>query len=144
MKEEKIIIHTDGGARGNPGPAACAFVAESGNKKVGRGYLFLGVSTNNYAEYQGIILALKWVVKEFSTSNPRSSVHINSDSELVVKQLNGLYKVKNQNLKVLNDEIKKIISTHNFKISFNNIPRSQNKFADQLVNEELDNKFPRK
>jgi ribonuclease HI len=144
MKEEKIIIHTDGGARGNPGPAACAFVAESGNKKVGHGSLFLGASTNNYAEYQGIILALKWAVKKFSISDHQLSIYFNSDSELVVKQLNGLYKIKNQNLKALNDEIKKIISTHNLKISINNIPRSENKFADQLVNEELDNKFPRK
>jgi ribonuclease HI len=142
--EKTLIIHTDGGARGNPGPAACAFVAEIDNKEIHKESKFLGSQTNNFAEYQGVILATQWIAKKSQISNRqhhfvgKSQIIINSDSELIVRQLNGVYKMKSPNLKKLNEEIKKIISKNNLKVTFKNVPRVHNKIADALVNEELD------
>ena len=131
MKDAEIIIHTDGGARGNPGPAACAFVAEVGDKIIEKRSRYLGVATNNYAEYQGLILAMQWLPA-------KSQIFFYLDSELVVKQLTGLYKVKNQNLKKLNDEIMGIVKEKQLTVVFKNIPREKNTIADALVNKELD------
>jgi ribonuclease HI len=138
MKEDGITIHTDGGARGNPGPAACAFVVEVGGKIIQEDSSFLGDSTNNYAEYQGVILAMQWLAGKSQISNLKSRIVFNLDSELVVKQLNGIYKIKNQILKDLNDDIKRIIKENGLNIVFKNIPRAENKTADFLVNKELD------
>ena len=131
MKDAEIIIHTDGGARGNPGPAACAFVAEVGDKIIEKRSRYLGVATNNYAEYQGLILAMQWLPA-------KSQIFFYLDSELVVKQLTGLYKVKNQNLKKLNDEIMGIVKEKQLTVVFKSIPREKNTIADALVNKELD------
>ena len=140
MDENEVIIHTDGGARGNPGPAACAFIAEVGGRIVGKESFFLGKSTNNYAEYQGVLLAMQWIASKSQISNLKSQIVFNLDSELVVKQLNGTYKVKNQNLRNLNDEVIGIIKENNLKIVFKNIPREENMVADFLVNKKLDEK----
>ena len=114
---EKILtIHTDGGSRGNPGPSACAFVAETDGREIQKQSKFLGVQTNNFAEYSGILLALQWVAKQLT-------IVLCSDSELVVKQLNGIYKIKNQILKNLNEEIIKIIKVNNLHVVFKNVPR---------------------
>lgn len=137
MKDEALIVHTDGGARGNPGPAACAFVIEDGDKILYKGSRFLGKATNNLAEYQGVLEALKY----FSTNRhllKGRKVIFYLDSELVVKQLAGLYKLKSENLIAVNKEIRNLISKELIDISFRNIPRSQNKIADYLVNKELD------
>lgn len=124
-------IFTDGGSRGNPGKSACAFIVYDGKKEIYSESKYLGINTNNYAEYSGVILALKW-----APSN--SFIQLFSDSELMVKQLNGIYKIKNLELQKLAIQIKKIISDHNLKINFQNVPREQNKSADELVNVELD------
>jgi ribonuclease HI len=137
MNEDEIIIHTDGGARGNPGPAACAFVAEVGGKIIKEESLFLGNSTNNSAEYQGVILALKWFGDTYKTIQV-GSVTFYLDSELVVRQLNGVYKVKDKKLIELFLQINKLLKNINLKISYKNIPRTKNKLADFLVNKELD------
>ncbi len=134
MKEEEIVVHTDGGARGNPGPSACAFVAEINGKIIQQESSYLGTSTNNYAEYQGVLLALKWLVKNFSTTT--STFYL--DSELVVRQLNGIYKVKDKKLIELFDKIKDLSKSLNYAITYKHIPRTQNKIADFLVNKELD------
>ena len=108
MQKDQITIHTDGGSRGNPGPAACAFVVENSGEEIFKGAKFLGKQTNNFAEYSGVILALQWVTKNFSTSNLNNQpkgcqfpIIFYLDSELVVKQINGLYRVKDENLKNL-------------------------------------------
>lgn len=137
MTEDGLIIHTDGGARGNPGPAACAFVIESSGKILHKGSLFLGKTTNNLAEYQGVLTALKYLVDN-PTLLTGNTVTFYLDSELVVRQLLGLYKIKSEVLKNVNQEIKKLISTIEIDIIFKNIPRTQNKIADFLVNRELD------
>jgi ribonuclease HI len=135
---EDLIIHTDGGSRGNPGSSACAFVAEKDGKELHKESKFLGIQTNNFAEYSAILLALRWISSSSIIANNYSLITFCSDSELVVKQLNGLYKIKNQNLKKLNEEIKKIILENSLRIVFRNVPREGNIIADALVNEELD------
>lgn len=137
MQDEVLTIHTDGGSRGNPGPAACAYVAELGGKIVSKGSKFLGTTTNNVAEYNGVLLALSWLSKMDDSIKPGKVVFY-LDSELVVKQINGIYKIKKSDLIALNIEIKKLIEKIHLEIFFNNIPREQNKTADFLLNKELD------
>jgi len=137
MQEEVVIIHTDGGARGNPGPSACAFVAEVSDEIVYKKSKFLGINTNNFAEYSAFILALQWL-SEYSNKYNGNEVVFYSDSELVVRQLTGVYKIKNENLRILNQKINELVKTANLKVSYKNILRSKNKIADQLVNDELD------
>jgi len=131
-----IKIYTDGGSRGNPGKSACAFLVTRDKETVYENAKFLGVKTNNEAEYNAIILALNWVGKNLSSKE----IEIISDSELVIKQLNGEYKIKMSHLKKLNEEIRKIIDKNNFNIRFLNVKR-ENEFisrADFLVNKILD------
>lgn len=127
-----LIIKTDGGSRGNPGQAACAYVVYAeGNlrEKCGK---YLGTATNNVAEYEGVLF--------FLGSHPAEqgeTLEFYLDSLLVVNQLKGLWKIKDENLKVLNLKIKDL--TKNLKVSWNHIPREENLEADALVNETLDN-----
>lgn len=137
MKDNVLTIHTDGGARGNPGPAACAFIAESGKEILSEGSLYLGNSTNNFAEYQGVLLALRWLIKNKEATD-FDKVFFCLDSELVVRQINGVYKVKDTTLKKLFSDILDLISSSKSEISFRHVPRIQNKLADILVNNELD------
>ncbi|KKU09953.1 MAG: Ribonuclease HI [Candidatus Woesebacteria bacterium GW2011_GWB1_45_5] len=137
MNEGVLVIHTDGGARGNPGPSACAFVAEKAGKLIFKDSKYLGITTNNQAEYQGAILALKWFTGT-DTGLHISTVEFYLDSELIVRQLNGVYKVKDKDLRQLFFEASSLIKSIPLKIIFKNIPRSKNKLADLLVNQELD------
>jgi ribonuclease HI len=136
--EKYLVVHSDGGSRGNPGPGACAFVAEENGRAVAEDSKFLGKVTNNVAEYEGVLLAIRWMIKELKNFNAKHSIVFCLDSELVAKQLSGLYKIKNPTLVKLNIEIKDLISKHRFNIAFRNIPREENKQADFLVNRELD------
>ncbi len=137
MEETSLTIHTDGGSRGNPGPAASAFVVEQNGTLIFKGSKFLGKVTNNSAEYTGVIIALEWLIN-FNIQYPISNIQFVLDSELIVRQINGLYKVKDENLQKLFAEVKGLITKTGKKIIFKNVPREQNKIADQLVNEELD------
>jgi ribonuclease HI len=137
MNEDAIIIHADGGARGNPGPAACAFVAEMKGKIIRQESKFLDASTNNYAEYQGVLLALKWLCDNYESLSVGSAIFY-LDSELVVRQLNGAYKVKDKKLIELFHQVNKLSENLSFAVSYKNIPRSKNRVADFLVNKELD------
>jgi ribonuclease HI len=130
-----IQIFTDGGSRGNPGPAAAAFVAlsEVGQLIHQEGHC-LGKTTNNQAEYQAVIFALKWLSSQTCTS-----VHFFLDSLLVVNQINGTFKIKDVALKERLISIKNIISSSpSIKFTFSYVPRAQNFRADKLVNETLD------
>jgi len=137
MEKDEIIIHTDGGARGNPGPAACAFVAEFSGKTIGNKSLFLGVSTNNCAEYQGVLLALNWL-NENRKNFAAVGVTFYLDSELVARQLSGKYKVKDKKLIELFLQATTLSKKISLEINYKNIPREENKIADFLVNKELD------
>lgn len=135
----KIIIYTDGGARGNPGPAgAGAYITDDKNKKLSGVSKFLGKTTNNFAEYEAVILGLKEAKKMFGKKLKDMSVQIKLDSELVTKQLNGEYQIKHETLFPL------FISIWNMRvkdfpnITFTHIRREQNKEADKLANEAMD------
>ena len=125
-------IFTDGGSRGNPGPAACAYVVldGAGNVKEKRGK-YLGIATNNEAEYQGVIEALTAVADK--------EIAFFLDSKLVVSQLNGLWKIKEPRLRELLTKIKILETGKNITYSY--VPRSQNYLADLLVNETLDSQM---
>jgi len=137
---KKIIIYTDGGSRGNPGKAAIGVVfcneKEQIIKKFGE---YLGDNlTNNDAEYQAIIFALKKFKALFGKAIAGTSdVEIRADSELVVKQLNGDYRLENPKIQQFFIEIWNL--KFDFKsVKFRHIPREKNKEADKLVNEALD------
>lgn len=135
-----LTIFSDGGARGNPGPAASAYAIYQGDKLLAHSAKYIGHSTNNVAEYNGVILALQWVAKQLAINNLQFTMPIKFclDSELVVKQLTGVYKIKDKKLIELSLKVKRIIKDNNLKISFIHIPREKNKLADKLVNEKLD------
>ncbi len=133
----KHSLYSDGGARGNPGPAASAFVFfDESDNLIHKSSKFLGDQTNNYAEYQGVVLALTWLTQNKDLI--KGDINFFMDSELVVKQINGIYKVKEPTLQKLNKEVQDLIRTLSVKFIFKNVPRIENKLADQLVNEELD------
>ncbi len=121
-----IVIRTDGGALRNPGPAASAFVIEDGKRIICLHSEYIGIATNNEAEYKAVIMALKYV-KKFNTQK----ISIFSDSQLVVKQLNGEYKVKAAGIIPLWSMAKKLIGEMNASIDW--VPRDENKLADSLV-----------
>ncbi|MFC1967180.1 ribonuclease HI family protein [Chloroflexota bacterium] len=130
---KKAIIHTDGAARGNPGPAAIGATIrdEPGNLHAAISQC-IGVTTNNQAEYRAVIAAL-----EKAAGLGICHVDLKSDSELVVKQLKGQYRVKNAALKPVYQRAKQLIeSLESFRIT--HIPRSQNAEADALANKALD------
>lgn len=137
-------IFSDGGSRGNPGPAACAFVVIDGGEIVHREAKYLGKTTNNIAEYSGVILALSWLYQTLvtdhrsPTTGERSPITFYMDSELVVNQLNGKYKVRDQKLKNFFLIIQSLIKKIPQKILFKNVPRNQNRLADFLLNKKLD------
>lgn len=129
---KKLIINTDGGARNNPGPAGIGvvFSNEEGEVVLKFGE-YLGDATNNIAEYTALVRALE-KAREFEAEE----IICRLDSELVVKQLNGQYKVKDPNLKILYNQIKDL--TFMKPVSFVHVYRAQNKLADQLVNQAID------
>lgn len=135
---EKIFIYCDGGARGNPGPAASAFVVEKNRRIIKKESAFIGVATNNVAEYQAVIMALKWLASDTSIMYHVSSIDFILDSQLVARQLNGLYKVKNEILRNLFFTIKTLEKKIKAKINYVSVTREKNKLADFLVNEKLD------
>ena len=132
-----VAIHTDGGSRGNPGPAACAFVAEEDGVVVHKAAFYLGKATNNVAEYTGVIKALDWILSSGGKFTKKEIVFY-LDSELIVRQILGIYRVKDLKLKSLYDEVTSLIKKTTLVINFKNIPREKNKEADYLLNKELD------
>jgi ribonuclease HI len=131
--DAKIIVHTDGGSRGNPGPAAIGVVL--GGKEYGE---YIGHATNNQAEYQAVIFALKKLKQILGKKKTKETeVVVKIDSELVVKQLNGKYKILEKELQPLFLEIWNL--RLDFKnVSFEHVRREENKTADGLVNKILD------
>ena len=144
IAEEKLVekvlrVFCDGGARGNPGPAAVGFVVKD-NKgrtlvKIGK---YIGKTTNNVAEYQGVIEALKWLKKNFPISQfPNVQLNFLLDSKLIVNQLNGLYKIKNTRLRNLIVKVRILEREIKLPINYHYISRGKNKEADSLVNQVL-------
>ena len=129
----KARLSTDGGARGNPGPAAAAYVleAEDGTVLAAHGEA-IGVATNNVAEYRGLLLGLRRA-RELGARE----VEVVNDSELVAKQVNGLYKVKHPDMKPLHAAAKDALGRF-ARWTVRSVPRAQNAAADALVNQALD------
>jgi ribonuclease HI len=131
----KIKVFTDGGARGNPGVAGYGVYIENENReKVYEEGKFIGIKTNNEAEYMGLIGALTWI----DNNAAGAEIEINSDSQLLVRQMKGIYKVKAVHLK----ELWKIAQDlcQNKEITFNEIRREYNSKADALANMAMDRK----
>jgi len=133
-KNSHLKIYTDGGARGNPGPAGIGILICNTENKCKKYSEYIGKTTNNQAEYKALIFALEKAKK----LNPLK-VTCYLDSELVVKQLNGSYRVKNEGLKPLFAKAENLASFFP-KITFSHIPREKNKQADKLVNKAIDKK----
>jgi ribonuclease HI len=129
----EISIFTDGGSRGNPGPGAIAFVVFENKKMIYKFSKTIGKTTNNLAEYLAVNTALEWLVKNFSFAN----VNFFIDSQLVVNQLTGKFKIKNQKIKFLIIKIKNLEKKFPGKIFYKHIKRRENKIADSLINQIL-------
>jgi ribonuclease HI len=129
----KATLYTDGGARGNPGPAAFAYVIEGDDGTVLAAHgEAIGVATNNVAEYCGLVAGL---AKAVELEVPE--VEVVSDSELLVKQMRGEYKVRNEALLELSLEAARLARRLD-RVEYRHVPRAQNELADRLVNEALD------
>ena len=132
MTVQSLVVYTDGGSRGNPGPSASGVVIMTTNRQVLEQFgVYLGVTTNNQAEYQAIELALKAASK----FNP-SQIDFYMDSELAARQLNGIYRVKNPDIKPVFERIKKLAQP--YKTTFNHVMRESNRLADEQVNLAID------
>ena len=129
----KLVVHVDGGARGNPGPAAAAAVLSTADGDVvDEAHEYLGVVTNNVAEYRGLLLGL-----ERARAAGADEVDVVNDSELVAKQVNGLYKVKHPDMRPLHAAAMRALSGFE-RWSIRSVPRAENAAADALVNQALD------
>jgi len=138
---KNFVIHTDGGARGNPGPAAIGAVIEDEDGKVLKEISeHIGETTNNEAEYRAAIAAVKKLKALVGKAEvKKSSLLVLADSELLVKQMNGQYKIESVNTQKFFLELWNLKVDFG-KVVFQHIPREQNKAADRLVNEALDAK----
>ncbi len=128
-----IVFYIDGGSRGNPGPAAYGVVVESPDSSRLDGLSgYLGETTNNVAEYHGLLAALEYALK-----NGYRRVQVRTDSELMALQIKGVYRVKSPGLKPLHDKARQMIGRLE-AFSIRHVPREQNAEADRLVNQALD------
>lgn len=130
----KLTVNVDGGARGNPGPAAIGAVVQGAKGEIleERGER-IGVATNNVAEYKALLLGI-----ERATELGATELDLVGDSELVVRQVKGEYKVKDATLRKLHAEVKRALQSFDGEWSIRHVRREQNAEADRLVNEALD------
>src|SRR5579859_2455109 len=128
-----VTVSIDGGARGNPGPSGYgAIFKDAAGKKIAGLSRYLGIQTNNYAEYSGLIAAL-----EFAVSHNHKALKVFSDSELLVRQITGVYKVRSPELRELYDKARALIrKLESFRIE--HVRREFNREADQLANQAMD------
>jgi|SRR5581483_10406082 len=134
-----LIVHCDGGARGNPGPAAIGVTIEDAQGKLIHQFgKRIGETTNNVAEYTAVIEALDYIAKELHVGK-QDSISFHLDSQLVVSQLNGIYRVKDPKLRMLLLRVREKEGVLGIPISYRHIPREQNRGADKMVNAALDN-----
>ena len=136
---KKIIVYTDGGSRNNPGIAGIGvFITDEKGKVLKKTKKFLGIQTNNWAEYEGVIFALETLKQMFGSKTKDLDIELRLDSQLVERQLNGIYKIKEPSL------FEQFVRVNNLKvvgfpnIKFVHIPRKENGEADKLANEAMD------
>lgn len=132
-----LVINTDGASRGNPGPASYGYIIKTSDGVImhqeGRA---LGINTNNFAEYTGVLEALRYIQSHYNHKAPHI-ILVRADSQLLVRQLSGLYKVKHPNIKPFVESIKKL-EMELGEVHYQHIPREQNFIADRLANQALD------
>lgn len=127
------VIYTDGGSRGNPGPSASGYVVINADQQVvAQGGEYLGITTNNQAEYHGVRLGL-----EKAQELGLRKIDFRLDSMLVVNQMNGVYTIKNRDLWPINERIRALVGNFE-RVTFRHVPREQNQLADAEVNRALD------
>lgn len=132
-----ITAYIDGGARGNPGPAGYgAYIVDDQREVLAELHGALGIATNNVAEYNGLIAALQWAVTQGV-----GAMHVRADSLLLVEQMRGNYRVKNAGLIPLYQRARELVA-HVGHVTFEHIPREQNKDADRLSNVGMDANRP--
>lgn len=130
-----LKIYCDGGSRGNPGPAAAAFVVHDKDFRViAKKGIYLGRATNNVAEYSAVIQALEWANK----NKLGVSVTVYLDSQLIVNQLTGKFKIREKTLQKLAAQVKKLERGAGTGITYRSVLREKNRIADFLVNQTLD------
>lgn len=133
-KITEVNLYADGGSRGNPGPSASGFVIlDLEGKVVHEEGVYLGITTNNQAEYQALKLGLERTLEKFESRE----VHVYMDSLLVVNQMKHIFKVKNRDLWPIHDAIQQLLPRFK-KVTFDHVPRELNKLADAEVNKALD------
>lgn len=135
-----IVVYTDGGSRGNPGNAATGVVIQVNNVPLFESGEYLGVTTNNVAEYTAVIRALDWLIENKGTLPHSSgeSIQFKLDSQLVVEQLSGRYAVKQPHILELVRKVQQRLVSLEIPAKFQYIPRKENARADALVNQALD------
>jgi len=136
----QINVYTDGGSRGNPGHSGYGLVVYDDNKKIlFKESKYIGIKTNNEAEYAGLIGALNWI-NDNQNSLEISQINFHADSQLLVRQVQGLYKVKAVHLKPLFATVQSLLDQINAPYSFKDIRRESNELADELANQAMDQK----
>lgn len=134
----QVVINTDGGARGNPGPAAIGIVIRSGESVLAEHGEYIGETTNNYAEYEALIRALSIAEEKLGEQIKGADIEIRMDSELIVRQMEGRYKVKEPTLKEQHARVRELLDRAAPGAHFKHVPRAENAEADALVNAALD------
>ncbi len=134
-----VFVHTDGGSRGNPGPSACGVVILDAQSQevLFEDHKFLGVGTNNEAEYQGLLFATE-LLQDFGKKNGVEKVVFRLDSNLVVQQMLGNWKIKDARMREYVTQIREVLAMAPYSWSIEYVPRAQNAFADMQVNLALD------
>lgn len=132
-----LTVHTDGGARGNPGPSAIGIVFTCGEWTQEHGE-YSGEGTNNVAEYTAVVRALEEIPEILAANTDITTIAFYLDSELVVRQITGVYRVKEATLQELYRQVTAKLRTLSIPVTFNHVRREQNKRADALVNFALD------
>jgi ribonuclease HI len=132
------VIHTDGGARGNPGPAAFGVTVECNDKIVTEFGKKIGETTNNVAEYSAVIAALIWIKNNIPLNQEDNAYDFFLDSTLVVNQINGLFKIKDNKLRALLVQVRILEEEIKGALNYHIVRREQNTGADRMVNQALD------
>lgn len=135
-----LSIYTDGGARGNPGPSGAGIVVFNQDQIIFQQSQYLGTKTNNEAEYIALINALNWLLAQKEILDI-TKVNFFLDSQLIVRQVQGIYKVKAPHLKEYYQKVQYLIKLIDIPLQFQNISRNQNTVADQLANDAMDRKI---
>lgn len=134
---KKYLVYTDGASRGNPGHSSAGFIIQGSDGVIwAEEGVYLGIGTNNEAEYKAVALAFEKLLKDFSKQLP-CEIELRADSQLVIRQLLGQYKIKNPRLKIIFDRIRSFQSQLG-EVRFTHVSREQNFLADKMANLALD------